>query len=193
MFKRLTKLPLLIMSLMLVLTVSTVSAHGDGTHDTNLNGPPPPVTKIVDDTYSGGAKHIVWAHARYDEDWERNFIQHNSVDVGDVLNWSDLNQLEHTSSCKTDHYNSSRDLDYDDGRASYARTAIYGVDNGLVAGNANDLFPSTGTTGDWSLSGEFTEAGDVYVYRATIGYTGNDWNGEFACVMFEKYYFTVNE
>jgi hypothetical protein len=190
MFKKLTKLPLLIMSLMLVLTVSTVSAHGDGTHDTNLNGPPPTVTKIVDDTYSSGAKHIVWAHARYDDDWDRDFIQHNSVNVGDVLDWSDLNQLEHSPSCRTSHSHWS---DGSNRRQSYARTAIYGVDSDLVAGNANVLYPSGGTTGDWSLSGEFTEAGDVYVYRATIGYTGNNWNGEFACVMFEKYYFTVNE
>ena len=189
MFKRLTRLPLLIMSLMLVLTVGTVSADGNGTHDTNLNGPPPLVAKIVDHTYSGGAKHIVWAHAQYDAYWERHSVQHNSVDVGDVLNWSDLNQLEHSPSCKTSHiYGGSR-------RHSYVRTAIYGVDSDLVAGNANDLFPGSGTTGDWSLSGEFTEAGNVYVYvyRVTVGYTGTDYNGTFACVMFEKYHFTVNE
>ena len=187
MFKKLTKLPLLIISLMLVLTVSTVSAHGDGTHDTDLNGPPPTVTKIVDDTYSSRAKHIVWAHARYDDYWEKHFIQHNSVNVGDVLNWSDLNQLEHSPSCRTSHsHGSSR-------QHSYARTAIYGVDSDLVAGNANVLYPSGGTTGDWSLSGEFTEAGNVYVYRVTVGYTGTDYNGTFACVMFEKYNFTVNE
>ena len=183
MFNRLTTLALLVMSFMLVLTVSTVSAHAIATDLTN----PPALSKTTDDTVDGGRypnwKHVVWEHAHRDLDWEERgkrqlgdqweegkdqwgikwLPQSVEVEVGDMLNWSDLNQLEHTAGCITTH---SR---------SYSRTAIYGASNGLVAENAYERDTNNGNnhvalSGDWGLSGEFTHVGTIYVYRVTMGF-----------------------
>ena len=128
MFKRFTKLPLLmiIMGLMLVLTVSMVSAHDIAT---NLNTPPT-LEKTTDGTTAYGGKHVVWEHAHLDQPWkdrgwgDRWLPQNTNVAVGDVLNWSNLNHLDQTTGCVTTH---SR---------SYSTTAIYGASNDLVAENA---------------------------------------------------------
>ena len=97
MFKRLTKLPLLmiIMGLMLVLTVGTVAAH-EVTADVET---PPTLEKTTDGTTAYGGKHVVWEHAHLDQPWkdrgwgDRWLPQSVEVKVGNVLNWSGLNQL----------------------------------------------------------------------------------------------------
>ena len=126
MFNRLTTLGLLIMSFMLVLTVSTVSAHVTAT---DLNNPPT-LAKTTDGTTAYGGKHVVWEHAHLDQPWhdrgwgDRWLPQNTEVEVGDVLNWGGLNHLDQTTGCRTTH------------RRSYSTTAIYGASNGLVAENA---------------------------------------------------------
>ena len=186
MFKRLTKLPLLIMSLILVLTVSTVAAH-EATSDLNN---PPALEKTTDGTTAYGGKHVVWEHAHIDQPWkdrgwgDRWLPQNVEVEVGDVLNWSDLNYLDQTTGCITTH------------RRSYSTTAIYGASNGLVAENdyERNNSDSEALSGDWGLGGEFTHVGTVYVYRVTMGFTGgNSGNGTFNCLMWEKYQFRVSE
>ena len=183
MFKRLTRLPLLIMSLILVLTVSTVAAH-ETTGDLNN---PPALEKTTDKVVDGGRypdwKHVVWQHAHKIEDWTHWDVyvpQSVEVEVGDVLGWSDLNHLSQTSGCVTT------------GSRSYSTTAIYGAGNDLVAENARELGTdsSASLSGDWGLSGEFTHVGTVYVYRVTQGFSGYH---DFSCVMFEKYQFRVSE
>ena len=169
---------LLILVLLLALTASAVFAHGErGSHDADLNAPPS-VEKIVDVEVYGG-KHVVWMHATHDSHWDKHFIQAGEVSQGDVLNWPDLNQLEHTRGCEIDY------------RRSYATTAIYGARNSLVAANANVLKPDGGTDGDWGLSGTFTHTGTIHVYRATMGFRSGGPNGTFSCIIFEKYQFKV--
>ena len=238
MFKRLTRLPLLIMSLILVLTVSTVAAH-ETTSDINN---PPALEKTTDGTTAYGGKHVVWEHAHLDQPWhdrgwgDRWLPQSIEVDVGDVLNWSDLNYLDRTIGCRTTHWRSysttaiygasnglvaenaygernnseSEALSGDWGLnyldrtigcrtthwRSYSTTAIYGASNGLVAENAYERnnSESEALSGDWGLGGEFTHVGTVYVYRVTMGFTGNSsGNGTFNCLMWEKYQFRVSE
>ena len=182
MFNRLTTLGLLIMSFMLVLTVSTVSAHVIAT---DLNNPPT-LAKTTDGTTAYGGKHVVWEHAHLDPNWrwgDRWLPQSVEVEVGDVLNWGRLNHLDRTTGCITTH------------RRSYSTTAIYGASNDLVAENSyeSDNSNNGALSGDWGLSGEFTHVGTIYVYRVTMGFSGASGNGTFNCVMFEKYQFRVSE
>ena len=187
MFKRFTKLPLLmiIMGLMLVLTVSMVSAHDIAT---DLNSPPT-LEKTTDGTTAYGGKHVVWEHAHLDQPWkdrgwgDRWLPQNVEVNVGNVLNWGGLNHLNQTTGCVTTH---SR---------SYSTTAIYGASNDLVAQNAHERNDNNDAalSGDWGLGGVFTHVGTVYVYRVTMGFTGTSGNGTFNCLMWEKYQFRVSE
>ena len=167
-----------VMAVMLLGSVVMVSAHGErGSHEADLSAPPS-VERIADEEVYGG-RHVVWAHAVYNSDWEKHFIQPGEVTKGDVLNWPDLNQLEHTGECQIDH------------QRSYASTAIYGARNSLVAANADVLKPAGGTNGDWGLSGTFTHTGTIHVYRATMGFRSGGPNGTFSCLMWEKYQFKV--
>ena len=183
MFNRLTTLALLIMSFMLVLTVSTVSAHDAGA---DLNNPPG-LAKTTDKVVNGGRypdwKHVVWQHAHKIEDWTHWDVyvpQSVEVQVGNVLNWGGLNHLSQTSGCVTT------------GSRSYSTTAIYGAGNDLVAENADESNDNDwqALSGNWGLSGEFTHVGTIYVYRVTQGFSGYH---DFSCVMFEKYQFKVSE
>ena len=188
MFNRLTTLGLLIMSFMLVLTVGTVSAHETATDLEN----PPTLAKTTDGTTAYGGKHVVWEHAHLDQPWkdrgwgDRWLPQNVEVEVGDVLNWGGLNHLDRTTGCITTH---SR---------SYSTTAIYGASNDLVAANPYERDRNNGNnhvalSGNWGLSGGFTHAGTVYVYRVTMGFSGTSGNGTFNCIMWEKYQFRVSE